>query len=82
MTFGTDHPAGERTRAAVDVAIERIAALGAGALIHALRAPSAFPVTGSLGGVFVAAVAASVALAGRRAGDAARPVPGTRPGAG
>jgi hypothetical protein len=66
MTLGMNHPADERVRARVDEAIERmvaVASLAAIALIHVLQAPSAFADTGYLGGLFVASVVASVALA-------------------
>jgi hypothetical protein len=52
--------------AAVDDGIARlvaIAGLGGIALIHVLQAPEAFAETGYLGGMFIAAIVASLALA-------------------
>ena len=66
MTFGTNHPAEARMQDRADEVLERIvaiASLGGIALVHALQAPDAFDEAGYLGGLFVAAVVASVLLA-------------------
>ena len=66
MTFGTNHPADARMQEPADEALERlvaIASLAGIAVVHALRLPVAFDQAGYLGGLFVAAVVASVLLA-------------------
>lgn len=66
MTFGTNPPAEARMQEPADEALERlvaIASLAGIALVHALQLPAAFDEAGYLGGLFVAAVVASVLLA-------------------
>jgi hypothetical protein len=66
MTFGTNHPADARMQEPADEALERlvaIASLAGIAVVHALQLPAAFDEAGYLGGLFVAAVVASVLLA-------------------
>lgn len=66
MTFGTNHPADERMQEPADEALERmvaIASLAGIAVVHALQLRAAFDEAGYLGGLFVAAVVASVLLA-------------------